>query len=499
MRALSRAISAPPAVDSVPTSSPMAGLKWRAVGLVDVLAQSAGAVAPTAAAASIPALVVGQASGSSPLLCMVVAWLLAGGVCAAVSQFTRRMRAPGSLYTFTTKGLGPHAGFAAAVALLIGYGFVAMFSLVGAGMYAQNLVSTAGVPAGGWGAAAGVVLFGAVCFVVLRRGIRISARVTLVVELVAVALMLTLLAIVLPRADPAAFLRPITAGVSGPGHLAAGTAVAMTAFVGFESAAALGREARRPFFAIPRTMRWVVVAVGFTYVASMYIQQVGAESFGFPLANDDLAMTQLAAHSGVPRMGRLLELGQATSLVACAIASLTAFSRVVFTLGREGVLPAAAGWTDPLLGTPLVALAVAVPATVAVPLLLLVGLGWTPWHAMSVLIVVSAVGYLTAYTLVCAAVPAFLHRIGELTPRTGILAGGVAAVLAAVVGVYLAVIAHTQSLALWLVLASGALGLGLYAWLRRRRPACLAGMGLFDETTVADLLSAQPIQDAGRV
>jgi amino acid transporter len=171
----------------------------------------------------------------------------------------------------------------------------------------------------------------------------------------------------------------------------------------------------------------------------------------------------------------------------------------VFTLGREGVLPAAAGWTDPLLGTPLVALAVAVPATVAVPLLLLVGLGWTPWHAMSVLIVVSAVGYLTAYTLVCAAVPAFLHRIGELTPRTGILAGGVAAVLAAVVGVYLAVIAHTQSLALWLVLASGALGLGLYAWLRRRRPACLAGMGLVDETTVADLLSAQPIQDAGRV
>jgi len=497
MRALNRAIDAPPAVDAVPATSPMAGLKWRAIGFVDVLAQSVGAIAPTAAAASTPALVVGQ-TGGALLLCLLLAWLLVGGVSAAIKQFTQRMRAPGSLYTFTTKGLGPNAGFAAAFALVVGYGFVAMFGLVGAGMYAQNLVGTAGVHSGGWGAAAGVALFGAVCFVVLRRGIRLSARVTLVVELVAVALMLTLLGIVLSHADAAALTRPVTAGVPSPGHLAAGTAVAMTAFVGFESAAALGRETRRPFFTIPRTMRWTVLAVGFAYLASMYIQQVGTETFGLPLADNDLAMTQLAGHSGVPWMGRLVEFGQATSLVACAIASLTALSRVLFTLGREGVLPAAVGWADPLRGTPLVALAAVIPVTVAVPLVLL-GIGWTPWHTMSALLVVSAVGYLTAYTLVCAAAPAFLRRIGELTPRVGVVSSVAAAVLAVVVGVYLTVVARTQTLALWLVLALAGIGLGLYLWLRLTRRSRLAGMGLFDETTAADLLGADTLEGAGRV
>ncbi|MFT4081884.1 MAG: APC family permease [Nocardioides sp.] len=497
MRDLIRAIRTPPAVAAVPASSAMAGLERRVIGFVDVLAQSVGAVAPTAAAAATPALVAGQAGGSL-LFCMLVAWLLVAGVAYAVGQFTRRMRAPGSLYTFTTNGLGPHAGFAAACALIAGYGFVAMFGLTGAALYLRDLVEDVfGIDPGRWGMAGGIVVLGAVCLVVLRCGIRLSARVTLVVEAVAVLVTLALLAIVLARADPGTLLDPFTARLPGPGALAAGTAVAMTAFVGFESAAALGREARRPFFVIPRAMRWTLVAVGLAYVFAMYTEQVGAGSLGVRLADNDLAMSQLAVRSDVPWLGRLLEVGQATSLVACAIASLTALSRVVFTLGREGLLPAAVGFADPLRGTPLGALAVVVPVTVLVPVVMVAD-GSDPWQVMSVLLAVSAVGYLTAYALTAAAAPAFLRRIGELTPLTAITSGVVAGVLGVVVVIYLVVIGGDRPVSLWLCVAVAVAALAAYVVARRSRAAALAGMGLFDQTTAADLLGAEPLDAPGR-
>ncbi|MFT4263333.1 MAG: APC family permease [Nocardioides sp.] len=487
MRALSRAIDSPPTVDGVGKASPMAGLSRRALGMVDVLAQSAGAVAPTAAAVTTPALVAGQTDGSI-LVCMLLAWALSGGVCWAVGHFARRLRAPGSLYTFTTKGLGPGAGFAAACALIVGYGFVAMFGVVGASLFAGDLLhEVTGMPVNRVTDAVGVVIAGALCYGVLRRGIRISARVTLIVEAVAVLLVLALLVTVLAHVGVGALDAPFHGRLGSPTALVAGTTVAISAFVGFESAAALGREARRPFLTIPRTMRWTLIGAGLVYVGSLYTQQVGAQAFGVSLADNDLALTSLADHSGVSWLARLLELGQVTSLVACAIASLTALSRVVFTLGREGLLSPRLGQADPLRGTPRGALVVVVPVTIVVPLVLLLG-GWAPWDAMKVLIVVSVAGYLLSYVLVIASAPLFLARIGELTRPTAWAAGALGTLLAGLLAVYLCVAGEPVALVVLagLVLVGGT----SWGWLRRARGRAVERMGMFDETTADDLLGA---------
>jgi len=485
--ALGRAIARPPLVAGVARNSPMAGLERRTVGFVDVLAQSIGAVAPAAGTATVPALIAVQA-GSGVLIAVAAAWLLAICVGATLNQFALRLAAPGSLYTFTAKGLGAGPAFAAGAGLLVGYGFIAMFGVVGAAYFLQSFLAVlAGSwAASGWVAAALLVGVGAVCFAVLRRGIRLSARVTLVIELASLLVILALLAVVLSRLSPAELVAPFTAPRPAVGGVVAGTAVALTAFVGFESAASLGREAARPFLTVPRTIRWTVLGVGAVYLLSSYTQLAGAGAFGIAFDGGQ-AVARLASDTDVAAVGTLLDLGLAASFTACAIASLTALARAVFTLGREGVLPRAVGRIEPLRKTPYRALALVVPVTVAVPLVLHAA-GWSPWQSLEFLIVVSAAGYLFAYVLATAALPAFLRRIGESSARTDLVAVVAAGGLGAVLITYLAVSVEGEPVAVIVVGGLAVLAALWYLYVRRTRSRALAGAGLFDHTTSSDLL-----------
>ncbi|WP_245979606.1 APC family permease [Gryllotalpicola protaetiae] len=485
--ALGRAIARPPVVAGVEQNSPMAGLERRTVGFVDVLAQSIGAVAPAAGTATVPALIAVQA-GSGVLIAVAAAWLLAICVAATLNQFALRIAAPGSLYTFTTKGLGAGPGFAAASGLLVGYGFIAMFGVVGAAYFLQNFLSalTGAWAAGPWVTVALLVGVGAVCFGVLRRGIRLSSRVTLVIELASLVVILALLAIVLSRLDAAQLAAPFTARPPAFGGLVAGTAVALTAFVGFESAASLGREAARPFLTVPRTIRWTVLGVGAVYLLSAYTQLAGAGAFGIGFDGGQ-AVARLASDTDAAAVGTLLDLGLAASFTACAIASLTALARAVFTLGREGVLPRAVGRIEPLRKTPYRALAVVIPITVAVPLALH-AVGWSPWQSLEFLIVVSAAGYITAYVLATVALPAFLRRIGESSLRTDLVAGIAAVGLTGVLITYLVVMVPGEPVAVAVVGGLAVLAALAYLYLRTARSRALARAGLFDHTTSSDLL-----------
>lgn len=491
--ALSRAIADPRPVDGLAARSPMAGLDRRSLGFVDVLAQSVGAVAPSAAAATCPVLVAARA-GSGTLVAFLLAAVLMALVASAVNQFTRRMAATGSLYTFAARGLGERAGFATSAAMIVGYGFVAMFALLGAAYYSLTLASHALPGAAG---SRGLVLlllagFGALCLLVLWRGIRLSTRVTLVVELLAIAGILVLIVVLLVRVPGGSFWSVALPRDVGIPQLAAGTTVAVTAFVGFESAATLGAESRRPFATIPRTIRWTVIAAGVLYLLSAYTQLAGFDAFGGDLAASASPVNDLAARAGVEWMGLLLDAALACSFLACALASTTALARVLFSLGREGIAPRALGRTHRRFRTPHVALGVGIAVEVGVPAVL-VAAGMGAWPAMGVVVVCAAAGYMTAYALVCVATPFFLRRIGELTAGPAIAAGVAAAGLAATLGLDLWLeISGTRALAVLLLAGVAVLTAGLYLLVRRRRPEALRRIGLYDEPTTGDVLGGAP-------
>jgi len=473
-------------VRPIRSSSPVSGLRRGQLSFAQVLGQSVSAVAPSAVMVTLPALVI-PAAGGWTLGVFVVTALLMAAVGYCVGQFATRMVAVSGLYSYTVKGLGPGAGIAAGWSLVIGYAAAAMASSVGAANYLAALLSRLGVPSGAVTITVLALVVGAVALTLMIRGIRLSARISLTVEVFAIVVAAAVLVI--------AFGGSIAGGRAPPDvpveqpHSALGFALllAISSFVGFESAGTVAREARRPFVTVPRAIRWTPLAVGVLYVFAAAMQS--AQTIRAGIGSVPIVLTLPAsAGAGSTALSIAMELGITASWFACIIGSTTALSRTLFAMGREGVVPEAVGSTNRRFHTPHVALLLAMPVIVVVPLAYL----WVTGSSREVLIgllAVSAHGYVGAYLLVCLATPVFLRRIGELT-RLPLVIGVTTAVLMIAIILWAAL---TLESPVWIATAvyAGLLaaGFALYAFRLRRVPGLTERVGVFDETVEGDLLA----------
>lgn len=476
--ALDRAIADPEPVTGVGTTSPMSGLHRRALGFGDVLAQSVSAIAPCAAAATVPGLLA-LYSGNAGLWAALIGVLLTLLAAATINQFTKRIATAGSLYTFTAKGLGATAGFASGVSLILGYGFISMYAFANVGFHVSNLLGYFG---GGPTHGSSVPLLcvitcGVLCTVVMVRGIRLSARVSLLVESVAVAVLVALVVVLFIGQGS----QPISWELIAPrqlslGQLVTGVVIAITAFVGFESAASLSVEARRPFATVPRVLTWSPIAAGLLVVAATSVQTTGFRAANVALGEDVTPVSALSAYYGVGWITPILDIGVAASFFACALASSTALVRVLLALAIDGVIPATVGHTHSRFKTPHIAIYTAMPVLTIGPIILLLA-GATSKQAVGILLAVSAGGYVLAYTLVCSAAVFFLRRIGELTIWPAIGAASAACCLGACLAVYLIRESNSpRAVGVWLFVCSVALALAWFARARRM----VARMGTHD-------------------
>ncbi|WP_396667339.1 APC family permease [Microbacterium sp. R86528] len=495
MSALERAIARPQPVHGFGSRSPLDGLDRRSVGFADVLAQSVAAVAPSAAATTVVLLVAGVA-GSAAVLAVAVAGVLALLIASTINQFAKRMATAGSIYTFVSKGLGSGAAVVAGAAIMIGYGFISVFALLGGAHYLTLLISALW-PSFGGPLATTATLAGqaAVLAIVLVRGIRLSSRLALVVELVSVAIIVALFIALLVQIGPIDLSAIVALDDLSAAGLAAGAVLALTAFVGFESAATLGVEARSPLRNIPRAIVGTVLVSAVLYVLAAYTQIAGFAALGQSFAQSTSPVNDLADAFGAAQLGVLIDLGITGSFLACAIASTTALTRLLFSMGRDGVAPRAFGKVHARHRTPIVAIGVAVPL-VTLGSVLAVLTGNSPWEAMQAVIAISATGYIVAYALVCIAAPVFLRRIGENTFASTLIAIVSTIALAGGLLIYLAYEGMRGNLGVTVALVVAAIAACLVAWRLRRGAASLAGIGTYDEPIAAHVLGG--VNDAHR-
>src|SRR5207302_9799247 len=136
-----------------------------------------------------------------------------------------------------------------------------------------------------------------------------------------------------------------------------GMVFAVLAFIGFESAAPLGEEARNPRWTVPRAVVLSAIGIGLFYVFCSYAWVIGT-GFG--------DFTKVATSSANPWRDLAIAFwGGGWVLIFAAIvnsalansnAGVNAASRVMYALGRNGVLPRAFAKTHPVHKTPHVAL-----------------------------------------------------------------------------------------------------------------------------------------------
>ncbi len=96
------------------------GLREQSLSPLESFAQSLGSVAPTATPTLVIPLVFAL-GGNATWLIYLIATIGIILVARIINQFSRHTASPGSLYAYTTTGLGPWVGRVSAWALLAAY------------------------------------------------------------------------------------------------------------------------------------------------------------------------------------------------------------------------------------------------------------------------------------------------------------------------------------------------------------------------------------------
>jgi len=250
-------------------------------------------------------------------------------------------------------------------------------------------------------------------------GIRLSVRSDLVLltfELaVLLALALTILVKGAPGGDWHAHVFSPAAAPSGFSGIVVAAVFGVLAFTGFEAPAYLGEEARDPRRTVPRAILLTTAGIGVVFVFFFYVTTVG---YGLPnigkLPADPAPWDTLGRTYWGPGPTVLVDIASVVALVAGALAAQNGAARMVFALGRDGLLPRVLGRTLAQFGTPAVALTFLLAGSVAVGLGF--GFGFQPLPAFSLLSLIVTLCALGVYALAQVGLARYFWRLGRFNP-----------------------------------------------------------------------------------
>jgi amino acid transporter len=404
---MSKVTAAPPARTLVPDREH--ALAEGVLGLPQVLFCIVTGAAPLAALLfNVPVAVSG--GGYAVPAAFIVATVALTIFSVGYIEMARRVTAVGGFYTFITRGLGSVMGMGAGYLIAFCY-IIFAAAVTGVGSYfASTSVETwFGVSVSAWAYEA---FFLALMTAFAWFHIELTAKILGVALVSEVLAMLVLAFAILVQGGPDGFsaapLNPANifdndAAVKVFGAAAAGVAIfgAFWSWVGFEMAPNYAEESREPHKIAKRALYISVISLGvfYTFVSYMFVTgwgltgsaQAVKDQFAGKYASAFYPLTDKFVGSGLTTMVEILII---TSSFACAMAFYNTGSRYLFSLAREGLLPAALGRTHPTQKGPVNA-SMVVTAIVGV--------------------------YMLAFTLSDSSTLAALLKLGTWTPLLGVL------------------------------------------------------------------------------
>lgn len=333
-------------------------LRKNRLGFLEVIALSVAIVAPTFASSMNFGMIATNAGYSVSLVFVIstVALLL---VALAFVKFGKEFSSAGSAYTYIEAGLGRKVGAVGGWALLLTYGCWTSGCSSAFGYLSSEFVfeiTGIDIP---WVLFTLVALFA--IWYITYFDIQLSTRIMLFIELFAVLLLLVAIVAILVQVGSSTGLSfapfQITADTPVTG-IGAGMVAAMLSFGGFEGAASLGEESKNPRKYIPLAIMSTVIFAGVLYILVSF-----AEVNGFGVTAEGIAAFQSSGSSIVELSGMymgaiftiIITLAISISAFSTALGSMTACSRALYQLGKDGKVPARFANTHPKHSTPHIA------------------------------------------------------------------------------------------------------------------------------------------------
>jgi amino acid transporter len=351
------------------------------------------------------ALKAGPDMPSSFLLTTIVCCFIAN----TVSEFSKYMPSSGGYYSFATRGLGSRTGFMATWCYLL-YDILGPAASTGFLGYliSDTLQTEFGINVQWW-------LFALAAFAVIwfftHRGVRLSIRTTAffggVEMLIMLALAITFLVHPGPGSSYVAPLKPSLAPHHFGGILA-GMVFSVLALSGFEAPAPLAQETRRPGKIIGLAVILSLVVIGGFYVFTSYASAIGWGTGNMTAFASNPNPYYALGHALWGASWWFVILAIINSAIGAGLACTNAASRVMYTMGQGGILPANFGKIHPVHQTPAFAIAfIQISGIVAV---LLVGLLLRPIDIFGFLGTIATLAVIILYSMANLALTFYVRR-----------------------------------------------------------------------------------------
>jgi amino acid transporter len=334
------------------------GLRSGALTTLEAMVVSMGFMAPSVAM-FFNTPFIAQFAGAAMPLAMLLSFAAVFLVALGFSQLARRTASAGSVYAFVSNAINPRAGFMGMWIFIIGYAiFEAATYSIFAAFASEELDRIFGLSVP-W-----VVPFFVIAGLVYTLsvlGVTQSVRGGLIFLAYEIIIVTILLVVVIfqggAEGNTLSVFNPATG--SGLGGVFLGMIYGIMSFVGWKAAASLGEETRDPHTSIPRALLGAVAIIGTYYVFVTYAATIGfgpsgMDDFAQDTAWFDTLTRRFLGDGWAPFVG----LAALTGAIASAIGIHNSTVRLLYALGRDGLLPGAFARVHPTRQSPYVAASV---------------------------------------------------------------------------------------------------------------------------------------------
>ncbi|KAM9861787.1 APC family permease [Leucobacter sp. BZR 635] len=257
--------------------------------------------------------------------------------------------AAGSAYRYATHAFGPKTGFMTGWTLMLDYLFLPMVSFLLAGVYLNSIIPTVEP----WVFSLGLLLLVLVLNVL---GVKVVSRVSALILGVTVVVIgiFVILGFSNSQAVPGEALASFTPTTEQFPLIVGGAAILAFSFLGFDGISTMAEEAKNPRKTVPRATVIATVLAGLIFAVVAWAGNLAHPATNYE--NPDAAGVEIMVQLGGQIFGVIFVIVYVLGCFASAMVSQASVARILFSMGRDRVLPRQLAFLHPTRKTPVVAL-----------------------------------------------------------------------------------------------------------------------------------------------
>jgi basic amino acid/polyamine antiporter, APA family len=299
-------------------------------------------------------------AGPAVVISFIIAGVAAGLAAICYAEMASAVPVSGSAYSYCYATLGELAAIGVAACLLLEYGVSGAAVAVGWSQYLNRLLDNVfghhlpqAISVGPWDAEHGfinvpAIVLVAMCALLLIRGASQSAKANAVMVVIKLSVLVIFAAIAFTafKADRFKDLAPF--GVSGI-SLAAGTI--FFAYIGLDAVSTAGDEVKDPQHTMPRAIIYALLIVTGVHVL-VAVAAIGSQPWQ-DFKGEEAVLAVILDHiTGNTAGSTLICTGAVISIFSVTLVTLYGQTRILFRMGRDGLLPKTFAKVNPRTMTP---------------------------------------------------------------------------------------------------------------------------------------------------